>query len=211
MTLIVSIGLMQSCRQPNYSVARTCKKASTTYIYADEYSSSKIILYSTGDFAYNESSNGMLIEICQYIKGSWHQKKDTAYLTTLYQGNYITELEGSVSNDSVLIFFYSIQTGEPTDDFAYINEKDSIEFPTTDGLLFISCTEKESLTRQLLVGLDTDDGIREKGLSLECGRAYKCYMKDCHPIVMRERKFILTDSSLLDLSVNRLYHVEDLP
>lgn len=211
MTLLVAIGLMQSCSPLNSNVTPTCEKVSTTYIHVDEFGNSKIILYPTGDFVYSESSNGMLVEICQYIKGRWCQKMDTIYLTTLYQGDYITELENSVSNDSVLICFYSIQTGEPTDDFAYFNEKDSLELPTTNGYLYISCTEIESLARQLLIGIDADDEIRRKGISLECGRAYKYYIKDCHPIVMRERKFIMTDSCLLDIIGEREYHMEDLP
>lgn len=211
MTLLLVLGLMQSCSSVNSKVSSTCEKVGTTYVYADKYGNSKIILLPTGDFVYSESSDGMLVEICQCIKGRWYQKKDTIYLTTLYQGDYITELEDSISNDSVLICFYSIQTGEPTDKFAYVNEEDGLVFPTTNGYLNISCKEKESLAQQLLIGIDIDDETRRKGISLECGRAYKCYIKDCHPIVMRERKYILTDSCLLDISVKRPYHIEDLP
>lgn len=211
MTLLLTICLMQSCSLLNRNATPTHEKIGTTYVCADKYGNSKIILNSTGDFVYSESSDGMIVEICQCIKGRWYQKKDTVYLTTLYQGDYFTELENSVSDDSVLICFYSLQTGKPTDKFAYVNEENGLVFPTTNGHLYISCTEKESLAQQLLMGIDADDEIRRKGISLECGRAYKCYIKDCHPIVMRERKYILSDSCLLDISVKRLYHIEDLP
>ena len=211
MSLLLALGLMQSCSSLSSKVAPTHEKVGTTYVYADEFGNSKIFLHPTGDFVYSESSVGMLVEICQSIKGRWYQKKDTIYLTTLSQGNYITELEDSISNDSIIVCFYSIQTGEPTDNFAYVNEKDSLVLPNTNGYLYISCTEKESLARQLLIGIDTDDEIRRKGISLECGKSYKCYIKDCYPIVMRERKYILTDSCLLDISVKRLYQMEDLP
>lgn len=211
MTLLLVLGLMQSCSSVNSKVSSTCEKVGTTYVYADKFGNSKIILLPTGDFVYSESSDGMLVEICQCNKGRWYQKKDTIYLTTLYQGDYITELEDSISNDSVLICFYSIQTGEPTDKFAYVNEEDGLVFPTTNGYLNISCKEKESLAQQLLIGIDIDDETRRKGISLECGRAYKCYIKDCFPILMREKMFILTDSCLLDISSSRSYHMEAPP
>lgn len=212
MTLLLVLGLMQSCSSVNSKVSSTCEKVGTTYVYADKFGNSKIILLPTGDFVYSESSDGMLVEICQCNKGRWYHKNDTIYLTTLFQGNYIVESDvDAVCNDSVLICFYSLQTGNPTDNFAYVNGGDSLVFPTTKGYLYISCTEKGSLAQQLLIGIDIDDETRRKGISLECGRAYKCYIKDCHPIVMRERKYILTDSCLLDISVKRPYHIEDLP
>lgn len=210
MTLLLVLGLMQSCSSVNSKVSSTCEKVGTTYVYADKFGNSKIILLPTGDFVYSESSDGMLVEICQCIKGRWYQKKDTIYLTTLYQGNRITELEKSVSDDSVLICFYSLQTGNPTDDFAYVNKVGGLVFPTANGHLNISCTEKESLAQQLLIGMDIEE-IGE-GISLECGRAYKYYIRDCFPIVMRDRKFILTDSCLLDISsAPRSYRMEEHP
>ena len=212
MTLLLVLGLMQSCSSVNSKVSSTCEKVGSTYVYADKFGNSKIILLPTGDFVYSESSDGMLVEICQCNKGRWYHKNDTIYLTTLFQGNYIVESDvDAVCNDSILICFYSLRTGNPTDNFAYVNGGDSLVFPTTKGYLYISCTEKGSLAQQLLIGIDIDDETRRKGISLECGRAYKCYIKDCHPIVMRERKYILTDSCLLDISVKRPYHIEDLP
>lgn len=108
-----------------------------------------------------------------------------------------------------ILYFYSLQTGKPTDNFAYVNEEDSLVFPTTNGYLNISCTEKESLAQQLLIGMDIEE--LGEGISLECGRAYKYYVRDCFPIVMRDKKFILTDSCLLDISAPRSYHMEEHP
>lgn len=205
MTLLLVLGLMQSCSSVNSKVSSTCEKVGTTYVYADKFGNSKIILLPTGDFVYSESSDGMLVEICQCNKGRWYQKKDTIYLTTLYQGDYITELEDSISNDSILVFFYSLRTGNPTDNFAYVNGGDSLVFPTTKGYLYISCTEKGSLAQQLLIGMDMAE--QGDGVTLECGRAYKYYIRDCFPILMREKMFILTDSCLLDISSSRSYHM----
>lgn len=209
MILLLALGLVHSCSSLSSKVVSTYEKIDTTYVHTDEFGNSKIILHSTGDFVYSESSDGMLVEICQCNKGRWYQKKDTVYLTTLFQGGYITELEKSVNNDSVLICFYSLQTGEPTDDFVFFNEENSLVSSTTKGYLYISCTEKESLAQQLLIGKDLEE--IGKGISLECGRAYKYYIRDCHPIVMHERKFIMTDSCLLDISAPRLYHMEEHP
>lgn len=207
MFLLVALGLMQSCCPLNSKVAPTYEKVGTSYVYVNNISNSRLTLLPTGDFVYSETIHEILGEICQCNKGRWYQKKDTVYLTTLFQGDYIVELGDAACDDSVLICIYSLQTGKPTDDFAYVNEKDSIELPTTDGLLCISCTEKESLARQLHMGIVDDIEI---GVSLECGKAYKYYIKDCFPIVMREEKFILTDSCLFDISAQRLYHMEEL-
>lgn len=182
------------------------------YIYVsnlDMNITSKITLFSNGDFVYKASNPYCLCELCQNDKGRWFQKKDTVFLTTFFQGDYFAELEDAVSNDSVLICFYSIQTGEPSDDFAYFNENDSLEFPTINGYLYISCAEKEILTGQLRVGY-TDDEIRKEGMSLECGRAYRYYIKDCLPTVMREDKFIITDSCLVEISTGSIYRLENV-
>lgn len=86
---------------------------------------------------------------------------------------------------------------------------DSLVFPTTKGYLYISCTEKGSLAQQLLIGMDMEE--QGDGVTLECGRAYKYYIRDCFPILMREKMFILTDSCLLDISSSRSYHMEAPP
>ena len=210
MTLLLVLGLMQSCSSVNSKVSSTCEKVGTTNVYADKFGNSKIILLPTGDFVYSESSDGMLVEICQCNKGRWYHKNDTIYLTTLFQGNYIVESDvDAVCNDSVLICFYSLRTGNPTDNFAYVNGGDSLVFPTTKGYLYISCTEKGSLAQQLLIGMDMEE--QGDGVTLECGRAYKYYIRDCFPILMREKMFILTDSCLLDISSSRSYHMEAPP
>lgn len=104
MALLLALCLMQSCSSLNSKVAPTYEKVGTSYVYVDNFGTSRIILHSTGDFVYSETMKEILVEICQCNKGRWYQKNDTVHLTTLFQGDYIVKSEGdAVSDDSILL------------------------------------------------------------------------------------------------------------
>lgn len=165
----------------------------------------RITFFPTGDFVYSEDGHLLLGELCHYNKGRWYQKEDTVNLTTFIQNNvdnYIVEIGDFAYGDSILINVYSLQTEKTTDDFAYFDEKDSLVQPTQEGRLCIPCREMANFTRQFLLGVY--DGNNEN-VVLQCGRQYKCYLKDCHPIIMQDEKFVVKNSTLLDISTGELY------
>lgn len=168
----------------------------------------RITFFPSGDFIYSEESHLLLGELCHYNKGRWHQKEDTINLTTFIQNkvdNYIVEMGDFSYEDSILIIIYSLQTGETTDDFAYIDGKDSFIQPTSEGRLCIPCQERANFTRQLMLGVTEEEN---ENIELQCGRKYKCYLKDCYPIMMQGKKFVVKDSTLLDISTGELYTKE---
>ena len=51
-------------------------------------------------------------------------------------------------------------------------------------------------------------GVTEEeneNIELQCGRKYKCYLKDCYPIMMQGKKFVVKDSTLIDIGTGELY------
>lgn len=201
---LVTIILLQSCSPLIGKIDPLYKADSISYLYVsniDTNINSKITLFATGDFICSENNSYILGELCQYNSGSWYKNEDTIHLTSYFQNNYIVDLGEAEYKDSIPIFIYSLQTEKPTNDFAFINEKDSLELPTTDGRLCISCKEKEDLTQQLLVGISDNNAT----VLLECGRKYRYYIKDCWPILFVDEKFIMTDSILLNIKTNERY------
>lgn len=180
------------------------------YLYTNDSDTSSIILLPSGYFIYSQTNNNYTLgELCQNNKGIWLQKKDTILLTTFFQNefeDFFVELGDIESKDSVLIHIYSLQTEKPTDDFAFFNENDSLILPTTEGCLCVACTEKVNLIKQLFLGMI--DNNEMSSVSLECGKEYKYYIKNCFPFVMHEEKFIVTDSCLFEISEGKLYRRE---
>lgn len=57
-------------------------------------------------------------------------------------------------------------------------------------------------TRQLMLGVTEEEN---ENIELKCGRKYKCYLKDCYPIMMQGKKFVVKDSTLIDIGTGELY------
>lgn len=179
-----------------------------SFLYVNNTNSNeykRITFSPTGNFTYSEDSHILLGELCHYNKGRWYQKEDTLILTTFIQNkveDYIVDMGDFAYEDSILITIYSLQTGETTDDFAYIDGKDSFIQPTSEGRLCIPCQERVNFTRQLMLGVTEEEN---ENIELQCGRKYKCYLKDCYPIMMQGKKFVVKDSTLIDIGTGELY------
>ena len=135
----------------------------------------------------------LLIQSCSVLKDKYEFGHDA--ISFLYVNN-------TNSNEYKIITLYSLQTGETTDDFVYIDEKDSFIQPTPEGRLCIPCQERVNFTRQLMLGVSEEEN---ENIVLQCGRKYKCYLKDCYPIMMQGEKFVVKNSTLLDISTGELY------
>jgi len=179
----------------------------TSYVYFgknDTGITSLITLFNNGEFVYSETGFEILGELCQYNRGTWNNEGDTVYLSTYFQNkidDYIVDIGDNICADSITIVFHSLQTGKPSDDYAFLNGKNDIILPNAKGVLCIPCSDKELLTRQLLAESDNNMNV-----ILNCGKKYYYYIKDCFPTIMHEKKFVMADSGLLDIEENVLYY-----
>ena len=208
--LSVLLVLLQSCSSLNSNRVSIVEESGISYLYVDSVDQcaySRITLFQDGMFIYKETNHYILGRHCQCNKGKWTKEGDTINLTTLFQDNnnvYITELGNIELNDSISLLIYSLSTMEPSTEFAYIDNKKNVISPNIKGELCIPCSEKENLVRQLLIGLS---GSNDE-LTLECGRRYKYYIKDCMPTILQKERFILTDSTLFNIENKRIYFRE---
>ena len=201
---------LQSCYSLNNNMTSKDEEGCISYLYVnnlDTCVSSKITLFSNGVFLYTETNHYVLGEHCNCNEGRWFKNGDSIYLTTLFQNtlnDYITELGSIEFGDSIYISIYSLRTMKPSNDFAYVNNKNNLIIPNAEGNFCVPCSEKENLEKQLLIGVfdSIEDGV------LRCGRKYRCYIKDCIPKIMRKERLILTDSTLIDIETKREYFRE---
>lgn len=208
--LLILASICQSCSFHNSKNLPIYGCEDIRYLYTNYLDTASIILLPSGYFIYSRNNNDYILgELRKKNKGIWLQKKDTIILTTFFQNkfeDFFMELGDIEYKDSILIHIYSLQTEKPTDDFAFFNENDSLILPTIEGHLCVACTEKENLIKQLF--LEMIDNNEMMSVSLECGKEYKYYIKDCIPLVMHEEKFIVTDSCLFQISLERLYRLD---
>ena len=194
--LLVVLLLIQSCSvlKDKYEFGHDA----ISFLYVNNTNSNeykRITLSPTGNFTYSENSHLLLGELCHYNKGRWYQKEDTLILTTFIQNkveDYTVDMGDFAYEDSILITIYSLQTGETTDDFVYIDAG------TTTGAMLPYITEQSAV-------YVTNAEEENENIVLQCGRKYKCYLKDCYPIMMQREKFVVKDSTLLDISSGELY------
>lgn len=166
-----------------------------------------IRFFPNGEFIYNYTGCTSLATPCNTQKGRWKITGDTLILNTYYQDrldDYFKE-EGHICIDSIGVSVFSMNTLRPTDDFVYIDDDIGFFVPDSKGCILLPCTKKEcleTLIRTELIHIMDSIG----NFKMECGKKYRYYLKDCYQTVMKNERFVILDSVIINCKNGTVYY-----
>ena len=147
-----------------------------------------------------------LAESCKTQQGTWLIKEDTLILNTDFQ-NLIDDyfaLEGDRKDDSIEITMYSLNTMSICNEPMCIVDY-GFYYPDSNGKIILSCLQKKQLASFVRVSLSSPVNESFRDDDIECGKKYRLYVRDCYPVVYKQRKFMIMGTGILDCKYSVLY------
>ena len=151
-----------------------------------------------------------LVELCENTKCKWEMNGDTIFITSLFQNrvdDFIYELNEDVSEDSVSLVVFSLQTGKPIANFEVLLDNDVLLCTDSSGK--ITFPESETRAPESVISSFINRYNEETPIPVHLlgGKCYRANIEYCWMSVINQEKYYLIDSNRIRDTYGRVYHI----